>query len=237
MENHRQRILLLDGSISTASLADNSVTTVKIADLTVTAAKIAANAVTAVKILDGAVTTTKIADLNVTTGKLADLGVTTGKLADLGVTTGKLAADAVDLSKTGVEVIKEATVTVTTGEILALFTTPKQLVAAPGLTYYLEFISMTARLEYNSIAYTVGAGDDLSVKFSGAAGAQVSTVLETTGFLDQTSNQVRQVAPVNGNYTPVENAGIFLHCLNANPGAGNSPLKVRVLYRRRSYSW
>lgn len=227
MENHRQRILLLDGSISTARLADNSVTTAKIADLAVTAAKIAADAVTAVKILDGAVTTTKIADLNVTTGKLADLGVTTGKLA----------ADAVDLSKTGVEVIKEATVTVTTGEILALFTTPKQLVAAPGLTYYLEFISMTARLEYNSIAYTVGAGDDLSVKFTGAAGAQVSTVLETTGFLDQTSNQVRQVAPVNGNYTPVENAGIFLHCLNANPGAGNSPLKVRVLYRRRSYSW
>lgn len=173
----------------------------------------------------------------VTTDALADGSVTTAKLAANSVTATKIANDAIDLTKTGIEVLKGAEVEIATAAVLTLFGTPVQLVAAPGAGYYLEFVSATFWYDYNSVAYAVGAGDDLAIKFTNASGVQVSSVLETTGFLTATSDQVRHVVIASGNYTPAENAALVLHCLNANPTLGNSPVKVRTLYRRRAYTW
>ena len=56
-------------------------------------------------------------------------------------------------------------VELTTAEILALFTTPKELVATPGTRHVHEFISAVLILDYNSAAYatrgdlTVGEND------------------------------------------------------------------------------
>lgn len=128
--------------------------------------------------------------------------------------------------------VQYAEVTVSSAEILALNATPKTLVAAPGAGKVLEFISATAILDYNSAAYAgVGATEDLVIRFTGTSGAIVSTTLETTGFIDQTSDQIRTHKAITTDLVPVANSPLVLHLLNGEVTTGNSPIRYKVAYR------
>ncbi len=101
--------VLVDDSVSTATvqnnaiidtkIADGAVTNTKVADGAVTNAKVANNAVTNGKIADNAVTTAKVADAAVTGLKLADNAVTSAKVTDGAITGLKLADGAVGGAK------------------------------------------------------------------------------------------------------------------------------------------
>jgi len=123
-------------------------------------------------------------------------------------------------------------VTVSTGELLALFATPKQLVAAPGVGKGLILVDQLFFMDYNSAAYAgIAAGEDLATKYTNAAGLIVAQI-EATGFLDQTADQYRHVYPLSdAAKTPVENAALVLHMLTGEIITGNSPLRVRTRYR------
>lgn len=126
-----------------------------------------------------------------------------------------------------------ADVTISTGELLALYTTPKQLVAAPGSNKALIPIGLTLFLDYNSVAYDgIAGGEDLALCYTDGSGVQCA-VVETTGFLDQTSDQVRYANPLaaSGGFVPAANAALVLALLSGNIATGNSPLKVRIVYR------
>lgn len=146
-------------------------------------------------------------------------------------------ADVIDASGVVVGTLAEtairyAEVTVSSAEILALNATPKTLVAAPGAGKVLEFVSATAILDYNSAAYAgVGATEDLVIRFTDASGAIVSTTLETTGFIDQTSDQLRTHKAIVTDLTPVANSPLVLHLLNGEVTTGNSPIRYKVAYR------
>lgn len=122
-------------------------------------------------------------------------------------------------------------VQVTSAEILALFATPKTLIAAPGAGKMILPRSVTFHLDYNSAAYAgIAAGEDWAIKYTDAAGAIVAT-LETTGFLDATSDQNRWLLPTTtAAFTPVANAPIVLHQLVGEITTGNSPVYVRIDY-------
>lgn len=125
-----------------------------------------------------------------------------------------------------------AEVTLTAAEVKALNATPKVLVAAPGAGKVLEFVSATAILDYNSAAYAgVGATEDLAIRFTDGSGAIVSTTLEVTGFLDQTSDQLRTHKAISTDLTPVANAALVLHMLNGEITTGDSPVRYKVNYR------
>lgn len=123
-------------------------------------------------------------------------------------------------------------VTVSTAEVLALNATPKTLVAAPGAGKLLVFMGAIIALDYNSAAYAgIAAGEDLAIKYTDGSGVIASTTLETTGFLDQTSDQIRTIRPLATDITPVANAPLVLHLLTGEITTGNSPLKLTVFYR------
>ena len=131
--------------------------------------------------------------------------------------------------------LKYADVTITSAELLALFTTPKTVLAAPGAGYanVVEGIiwSKAAGTAYAGIA----AGEDLSVSYTNAAGLAVAGC-ETTDFLDQTTAQARWSDAYNAasgisSITPVENAAIVAHLLVGNIITGTSDLKMRLIYR------
>lgn len=121
--------------------------------------------------------------------------------------------------------------------VKTLNATPVVLVPAPGPGRALVFNGMLVSMTYAGTAYDgIAAGEDLSVKYTGASGAIVG-LLETTGFLDATSSQLRWVYP-GGNAvylpscTPVANAPLVAHMLSGEVGpAGNSPLVVRTFFR------
>lgn len=122
-------------------------------------------------------------------------------------------------------------VEISADEILALFTTAKELVAAPGAGKTLEFISLLLAYDYNTTVYTIGTATDLQVKYTDAAGAAVSTTQAVTGMLDQATDQLRALDKLEASVTPVVNAALVLTLAVANVTLGDSPIHAKIAYR------
>lgn len=118
------------------------------------------------------------------------------------------------------------------GDVVTLNATPKTLVPAPGAGKALVFTGAIFYLDFQTTAYDgIAAGEDLSIKYENAAGAEVAQV-EATGFMDATAKAVRYVFPkTTAAITPVANKALVLHMLTGEIATGDSPLKVRVFYK------
>ncbi len=128
--------------------------------------------------------------------------------------------------------LQETTVVISTAELLALYTTPKSLVAAPGAGFAIALDSAVLFLDYNSAAYNgVAAGEDLEIRYTDGSGQLVATI-ETDPFLTSTADAIRYVQPATtAAITPVANAALVICLATGNIATGNSPLKVKVYYR------
>lgn len=131
--------------------------------------------------------------------------------------------------------VQTATVTIATAAVKTLNATPVELVPAPGAGYANVLIGALAFLDYESVAYdNIASGEDLAIKYTNGSGLQVAA-FETTGFLDQTADQVRWVYPTdyttNAGQTIVANAALVAHMLSGEIATGNSPIKIRCYYR------
>ncbi len=127
---------------------------------------------------------------------------------------------------------RQIDITITTTELLALFTTAIDIVPAPGAGKALILLGAVLFMDYNSTAYDgIAAGEDLTINYTDKTGAVLATI-EATGFLDQAADEVRYVyAASAAAITPIANAVLCLHMLVGNIATGNSPLKLRVYYR------
>jgi hypothetical protein len=131
--------------------------------------------------------------------------------------------------------IRQIDVTVTSAQLLALNATPIQIVAAPGAGLALILDSAVLHKPAGTAYGGIAAGEDLSIKYTDAAGAAVGGC-EATGFLDQTTAQTRFLRGYNAasgvsDITPVANAALVLHMLTGEITTGDSPLRLRVYYR------
>lgn len=79
--------------------------------------------------------------------------------------------------------------------IRALRATPQVLAPAPGAGYLNEFMSVRLILDYGTNVLTEVA-DNLVVRYTNGSGVAVSTVIECTGFIDQTADTVVRGIPV-----------------------------------------
>ncbi|MBA7633618.1 hypothetical protein ES703_41189 [subsurface metagenome] len=134
--------------------------------------------------------------------------------------------------------IQYAEVEISSAEILALHTTPKTLVAAPGVNKILEFISLSLAMDWDSVAYTINDARNLAVRYTDADGEAVSSIQKVTDFLDQESDQVRLLLtlPISGvvSIEAVPNAPLVLTLTLGNGTSvtlGDSPIHAKVAYR------
>lgn len=125
---------------------------------------------------------------------------------------------------------------VTSAQVRALNATPITVVAAPGagLAVVPRLVQM---YKPAGTAYAdVLAGDDLVLKYTDGSGEQCSGVIEATGFMDQTTAEMRVVGmpgatgTTAGSFEPVANAAVVLHMLTGEITTGDSDLIVRVFY-------
>jgi hypothetical protein len=150
--------------------------------------------------------------------------------------------------------VTERQSSLTSGQVLDLYNTPRTIITAPGSGYAVVPVGILFWLDYNydSTPYTV-AGQSLELRYTNAAGALLMTI-PVTGFLDQSSDQPRwlyPLAPVNNfnqgweaaysdvitsAITPI-NAAVVACMSGSNVTAGNSPLNFRALYRKIKLSW
>lgn len=124
---------------------------------------------------------------------------------------------------------------ITSAQLLALFATPISIVPTPGTDKALIFEGMMIQ-KPSGVAYAgIAAGEDLSVKYTDASGLELGGC-ETTGFLDQTTDQIRFIRPYNATsglsqIILVANAILVLHLLVAEIITGDSDLNCEVYYR------
>ncbi len=125
---------------------------------------------------------------------------------------------------------------ITSAQLLALNATPISIIPAQG-TGIATILHRIAIYKPAGTAYAgIAAGEDLVAKYTNASGAQVSSVIETTGFLDQATAQTRyafgpaSTGSTAGDVAPVANAAVVLHLLTAEIITGTSDLYVECLY-------
>ena len=129
-----------------------------------------------------------------------------------------------------------ATVTVTSAQLLALNATPQTIIAAPGAGFAIIPRMVALRIAGGTAYAGIASGEDLVLKYTNGSGAQCSSVIETTGFLDQTTAQIRTASdPAStgttaGDVTPVANAAVVLHLLSGEITTGDFPITVRCYY-------
>lgn len=128
------------------------------------------------------------------------------------------------------------TVTVTSAQLLALNATPQPILAAQGTGFAILPKRVAIRHAAGTAYAGIAAGEDLVLKYTNGSGAQCSSVIETTGFLDQTTAQIRVAhAPAStgstaGDYAPVANAAVVLHLLSGEITTGDFDLIVKLWY-------
>lgn len=128
-----------------------------------------------------------------------------------------------------IEPVLTTVVTLTSAQILALHTTPITVISAPGANKAIMVLSVEARHAGGTAYGNIAAGDDVQLRYTDGTGA-IAFTIETTGFLDQTTAQLRHnPANEDGPYAPVANAALVAHL----PGAidtGNFDLILRIRY-------
>lgn len=127
----------------------------------------------------------------------------------------------------GVE-LKTVEIALTVAEVKALRASPKTIAPAPGTGKASLLIGGSVIYDYAAVL--TETADNLVFRYTNGSGAACSDVVETTGFIDQTSDQMRTVVPVK-DVAIASNAAIVLH----NNGDGEfggtgSPLRVVLTY-------
>jgi len=143
----------------------------------------------------------------------------------------RIADGFVTSAKLDESIVRYAEVEISSAEILALFTTPKSLVAAPGAGKALDFISLLLAYDYLTTAYTVTGATNLQVKYTDASGALASVTQAVAGMIDQATDQLRLLDKLEASPTPVVNAALVLTLAGANPTLGVGTIHAKVAYR------
>lgn len=94
--------------------------------------------------------------------------------------------------------LRRAVVEVGADEMDNLAATQKELVASPGASAYLEFVSAVFALDWGTTAWTEpSAPDDLCIRYTDGSGAIVSELLDATGFATATGDVIVALNPVS----------------------------------------
>lgn len=129
------------------------------------------------------------------------------------------------------EPIIQTTVTLTSAQILALHTTPITVIASPGANKAVLIESVETRHAAGTAYANIAGGDDILLKYTDGSGAQCFTTIETTGYLDQATAQIRHY-PNNtiGAHAPVA-AAVVVASLAGQIDTGDYDVLLRIRYR------
>lgn len=116
----------------------------------------------------------------------------------------------------------------TTAQVLALFTTPIQLISAPGVGFAIQVIKSSAKLNYNTSAYATNL-------VLGIGSPTASVNQETiTGLLGAAISKTQNGLAIGSTATETQliaNAAINVSVLVGNPTVGNSSIDIYLTYR------
>ena len=122
--------------------------------------------------------------------------------------------------------LSEITITLTSAQILALNTTPIELIGAPGAGKYIVVEQASASIDFNTTAY-VAAGN-MVLSYTDASGTATAVIPEA--LVEATADRADfnlQQASVQATF----NAALVAASLTSDPTAGDSEITVNISYR------
>lgn len=131
-------------------------------------------------------------------------------------------------------------VEVSSAELLALATTAKELVPAPGANKVLEFVSAVIKHNAGTAYAEPSAPDEMVIQYSG--GQDVCTEIDATGFLDQITDEVRLATfsetamATTVDLEALKNTSLVLFNSGADWTTGTGTVDVRINYRVHDFS-
>ena len=141
------------------------------------------------------------------------------------------------LAQTGLQTadqVQVANLHITTAQLLALYSTPITIIAAPGSNKFLAILDITMYHGAGTAYAGIATGEDIAVAYTNQSGPVIGTV-EATGFLDQTTAQTRFLQPgdvrtaLDG--VPTANAPVIVGLLTGEITTGDFDLYVSVTYK------
>jgi hypothetical protein len=128
------------------------------------------------------------------------------------------------------ELVRYKDVTIPTASVLAAYTTPYTILAAPPAGYFNIFEGARVTLDYAGVAYA--SVQDATIRYTDGSG-QTCATLTGSGFFDATADASRYLYPVHlAAFAPVAAAVLVFVIASADIVTGTSPIKIRVFYRR-----
>lgn len=127
--------------------------------------------------------------------------------------------------------IKCDSVTITSAEMLALFTTPKEIIPAQGSGTIIVPLSVTAKMVNNTTPYATNV--TFNIYTNGTAGALVSTdKFINTVLASPSYHQLELIQPtIISNSNIAENQPIEATVPLGNPTGGDGDVEIFVTYR------
>ena len=135
----------------------------------------------------------------------------------------------VDAATEAATIIYEATTTIISAEVLNLYTTPKVISITVGAGQYVEVISASATMTFNTTAYATNT--TLELMCVGATVAQLQNFEFLKSTLTKNTTFTFGSAPTAGQTQLIDGANLQVRVANGNPTAGDSSIKVKVLFR------
>lgn len=123
--------------------------------------------------------------------------------------------------------VQSRVVTLTSAQILALFSTPITLIPAPGANKYISIDEILAKNTFNSVAYT--GANALEVRYTDGSGQKLTGDL-ASAFIDAAATRVDKAVGA-ATAVAVANAAVVAAVPTANPAAGNGTITLDILYR------
>jgi hypothetical protein len=147
------------------------------------------------------------------TSNITNLAVTTAKINDLAVTSGKIANNAVDYAQLALDVAQLSTTTISNAQLLGMYATPIQLVAAGASGTLLVLDKLV--LDYAWATADTAAGGAIAVQYGNSAhgagvAASVSIAAATLNALGAASILTAGSTPVAAIDTSLYAEGLFL---------------------------
>jgi hypothetical protein len=116
----------------------------------------------------------------------------------------------------------------TTAEVKALYTTPLELVPAPGADKIVSVYEILAEYVFLTTAYT--GSNALEFRYTSSSGAKVSADINASFLLSASGTNYASVKGVVTQQTPVVNAPIVIGVPSADPAQGLGALTITVVY-------
>lgn len=116
--------------------------------------------------------------------------------------------------------------TLSSAQVLALFTTPQSLVPAPGAGYAISVHRVNGGVDYNSAAYATNTTQE--VRYTNGAGTKVTA--DFTALVTATADKFVSVGGIEAATVLTENAAVVVCNATGNPATGNSPVSFTVDY-------